>query len=262
MSSLSTKELQKRRQQLRHRRRILFWQAIARTLCVSGAAGSLFWSMSLSDWAIRQDWQIEIKGNHFLKESAIRALIPLSYPQSLLQLPPQRLVGKLESTAHISQARVSREIFPASLIIEIQERQPVAIAASATREVGLLDERGIWMPLGSYVEAKKDFKMPTLKVTGWQDKYLSDWMELYRAIDRSPIKIFEVNLHDPANLVLKTELGNVRFGPYTSKFSEQLTVLQRMGDLPKHVAANKIIYIDLNNLQSPTIKVIEDKTQP
>lgn len=261
-------KLTTRRRKLRQRRRIKSVQAIWRSLLVSGIAGGLFWFLTLPGWVIRKPEQVTIKGHQFLSAAAIRSLLPLNYPQSLLRLQPQEMAAKLESQGSIATATVTRQLLPPELIVQVKERQPVAIAkmqissnpqnpSTSVPTVGLLDENGSWITLESYTAIDRTLPLPTLKVIGLSQQYLPYWHELYQAVSRSPIKVSVIDCQDPTNLILKTELGNVHFGAYSSRFSDQLGVLDRMRELPNHLKLSQIAYIDLRNPESPAISTIE-----
>jgi cell division protein FtsQ len=272
IASVSQSQLTNRRKKLRHARRMKLFQTIWRSLWVGGMASSLVWAITLPDWVIRQPEQVEIEGNHFLSSQAIRSLLPLSYPQSILRVQPQALAQALESQAPIAEATVSRQLVPPGLTIQVKERKPVAIAQAAapqktkagqsTPSVGLLDEQGVWIPESSYKQLDQSLELPTLKVIGSSNQYQPYWPEVYQAVSHSPVKVFEIDWQDPANLILKTELGNVHFGPYSSRFTEQLAVLDRMRELPTHVQASKIAYIDLGNPDSPAIQMTKGNETP
>lgn len=265
IASVSQTELSQRRQKLRRQRRVKSFQAIWRTLAVTGLAGGLFWVTTLPAWVIRKPEQIVIEGNRLLSSQAIRAQLPLSYPQYLLRLQPQVIAQKLELEAPIADATVTRQLLPPSLTISVKERLPVAIAqspASADRKKssGLIDAQGVWMPLESYTASQvAPDSLPSLKVIGMSDQYRLYWPELYRAVSHSPVKVAEIDWQDPANLILKTEQGIVHFGPYGSRFAYQLRVLDQMRELPAHLNANQIAYIDLKNPDSPAIQMVKPK---
>jgi cell division protein FtsQ len=282
IASVSQEKLTDRRKQLRRARRIKSFQAIWRSLFVGGMASSLVWAITLPDWVIRQPEQVVIEGNHFLSSKAIRSLLPLSYPQSILRVQPQAIAKSLESQAPIAEATVSRQLVPPGLTIQVKERKPVAIAvgtaplgaiaqaaasqnaktSNATPPPGLLDEQGVLMPSSSYTKMEQNLELPTLKVIGSRDQYRSYWSEVYQAVSHSPVKVFEIDWQNPANLILKTELGNVHFGPYSSRFTEQLGVLDRMRELPTHISPSKIAYIDLKNPDFPAIQMIKGNETP
>ncbi|MGB3691854.1 MAG: FtsQ-type POTRA domain-containing protein [Spirulinaceae cyanobacterium] len=261
--SVSPAELKNRRQQLQRRRRIKFWQGIWRSLLVTGMAGGLVWAVALPNWVIRKPEQIEIEGNQLLSVQAVRSLIPMSYPQSILQLQPSSVSQGLEDQGPIAEATVTRQLLPPSLTVEVKERKPVAIALPTQEtdsEIGYLDEQGIWMAKKSYTGIEHDIQLPTLKVIGLNSQSTTYWSEIYQAVARSRIKIFEIDFQDPSNLVFKTELGEVHFGSYNSRiFPEQLSILAQMGNLNTKVEGSKIDYIDLQNPQNPALKMKGNK---
>jgi cell division protein FtsQ len=120
--------------------------------------------------------------------------------------------------------------------------------------VGLLDERGTWMPWESYTALDPTVQLPQLRAIGPLDQYRSAWQSVYQSIRRSPIKIYEINWQDRANLILKTELGVVHCGPYSPRFGEQMTRLGQMGDLPNQIDLAQIAYIDLTNPDRPSLQ--------
>lgn len=270
IASVSQTELTSRRKKLRRARRIKSFQSIWRTLFVGGMATSLVWAITLPDWVIRQPEQIVIEGNHFLSAKAIRSLLPLSYPQSILLLQPQAIAKSLESQGPIAKATVSRQLLPPGLTIQVKERKPVAIAQPPTNQnaktnptaAGLLDEQGVWMPKSSYTQLEQNLELPTLKVIGQNEQYRPYWSEVYQAVNHSAVKVFEIDLQDPGNLILKTELGSVHFGPYGSRFIEQLGILDRMRELPTHINPSKIAYIDLKNPDFPAIQMTKGNETP
>lgn len=265
IASVSQTELTSRRKKLRRARRMKSFQSLWRTLFVGGMATSLVWAITLPNWVIRSSEQIVIEGNHFLSTKAIRSLLRLSYPQSILQIHPQAIAKSLETIGPIAKATVSRQLLPPGLTIQVKERKPVAAAISSTKQnfkasnpntaAGLVDEQGVWMPKSIYTQLDKNLELPTLKVIGDNEQYRPYWSEVYQAVNRSAVQVFEIDWQDPGNLILKTELGDVHLGPYGSRFTEQLGILDRMRELPTHVSPSKIAYIDLKNPELPAIQM-------
>ncbi|MBW4650990.1 MAG: FtsQ-type POTRA domain-containing protein [Kastovskya adunca ATA6-11-RM4] len=271
IASVSPTQLTTRRKQLQRARRAKFFQAAFRSFVGVGIAGGLIWVITLPEWVIQDGQQVVIEGNQFLSSQSIRSMLALSYPKSLLRVQPQAIAQQLEKQAPIFEATVTRKLAPPGLMIQVTERQPVAIAlagsqnsqtANETDAPGFLDEQGVWMPQSSYTSVQKTFTMPTLTVIGMKPQDRVYWSELYQAVSRSPVKIFEIDWQNPANLVLKTELGKVHFGPYDAQFPEQLSALDRMRELPTHVQPGQIAYIDLKNPETPSIQMIEVNNTP
>jgi cell division protein FtsQ len=271
ISSVSQTELAQRRQQLRHERRMRTLQTSWRTLAVSGIAGGLAWVITLPGWVIRQPDQVAIAGNQFLSKPAIQSLLPLSYPQSLLEIEPQVLADRLKAQTPIAEATVTRQLFPPRLIVQVKERRPIAMtvpaaepinlrdsvnqATAKTPQDGFLDADGVWIPLASYTAFDRSFKLPTLKVIGLTEQSRSHWPQLYQELSHSPVKVLQIDWRDPNNLILKTELGIFHFGSYGSKFAEQLKAIDRLRKLPEKLNSNQIVYIDLRNPDAPAIQM-------
>ncbi|MCU0547300.1 MAG: FtsQ-type POTRA domain-containing protein [Oscillatoriaceae cyanobacterium Prado104] len=277
---VSETELGRRRQQLQRQRRLKLAAVIWQTMAASAMAGGLLWWVVQPTWSIARSDQVKVEGNQWLSEAAVRSLVPLSYPQSLWGIQPQVVAEKLESTGPIAQAKVTRNLFPPSLTVEVTERLPVALAQPAAvlrngdrEKVGWLDARGGWMPFDSYTSDKRSVQapqsangkpvrqsqgaLPTLKVIGSIELYRAQWPQFYQALSSIAVKVFEIDWQNPDNLILKTEIGTVHLGPYSSRTAEQLKVLDRMRQLPKQLDLSKIAYIDLKNPAAPTVQLPE-----
>ena len=281
IETVSPIELAQRRQNLRHKRRAKLLQACWRVLAVSGLAGGMVWVATSPVWVIRQPEQIKISGNRSISAQKVRSLLPISYPESLLRLEPRTIADGLKARLPIlEEVTVNRQLFPLfspSLTVQLKERHPVAIALSSSAsppsttepqsaksqspsaKVGLVDESGIWIPLESYTSINRSLKLPELKVIGNPEQYRPFWSNLYQSVSRSPVRVSEIDWRDSTNLVLRTELGLVHFGAYSSQFSHQLGVLDKLRKLPNHVSLNKISYIDLKNPDTPMIQMLKSK---
>lgn len=261
IASDSPSTLKNRRIELLNQRRWQALQRLWRVLFISTIAGSLCWVMATPDWEITTAQQIEIQGNQLMSADKIRSLLSLSYPQSLWQLKTHQLKAKLENLPPVADALVTRQIFPPSLTVQINERRPVAIASSS-QSMGFVDEQGIFIPKSFYSQQSSQLKQLQLKITGYETQYHSYWRELYPLIHYSTIKIFEVDWQNPGNLVLKTELGIVHCGAYSLQFSEKLKVLAKMKKLSSRVPINQIVYIDISNPKLPSVKLKPKPAKP
>ena len=272
-------ELGRRRQELRRQRRARSVAVLWQTVAASAIAGGLLWWIAQPAWLIARSEQVKVEGNQWLSDKAVRSLVPLSYPQSLWGIQPQALAEKLESTGPIAKAKVTRNLFPPSLTVEVSERLPVAVAqptavlkSSDKEKVGWLDARGGWMPSDSYAAVRSQnssivqdsfqgtqpqHSLPTLKVIGPLEQYRASWPKFYQGLSGLTVKVFEIDWQDPNNLILKTEIGTVHLGPYSSKTASQLKVLDRMRQLPKQLDSSKIAYIDLRNPAEPIVHLPE-----
>jgi cell division protein FtsQ len=283
--SVSSAELSQRRRTLRRQRRRQLVCGIWRILAISSLAGGLGWAAAQPVWVIRQAEQVNIEGNEILSDQGVRALLSLSYPQSLLRIEPKTVAQQLETKqALIAQASVSRQLFPPSLTVKVEEREPVVTAVSVnpslppasetlsptnqanqseettpppptTVPVGLIDAKGNWIPIENYNSAGKPLPLPTLRIIGDRQQYLPLWAEMYQILRRSPVKVLEIDWQNPANVILKTDIGIVHLGIYGSQFADQLALLDQMRQLSNQVDGHPIAYIDLTDPNSPAIQL-------
>lgn len=293
--SISRKDLAQRRKKLRRQRQMKIIQTIWRTFAVSGLAGGLLWLIIQPMWVLKAPTQIVMtSGNQLLSEQTIQSLLVLSYPQSLWRIEPSAIAETLEQQPAIAKATVSRRLFPPGLVIEIQERFPVAIthtlplsktstcntqpqssdksAAKPTlsclqnsssqrkqTDVALLDASGALIPLEKYTSLNPTGKLPSLKVVGSPEQYRPYWTQIYQAVSQSSVKIMEIDCQDPTNLILKTELGNVHLGVPNAQLPQKIKVLVQMRHLPAKFNPGQIAYIDLKNPDSPLVQVNQIK---
>ena len=271
--SISRDELSERRRQLQRQRRWKVVQTTWRTIVVSGMAAGLLWGASLPIWVIRSPEQIQVEGNELLTPETIYSLLPITYPQSLLMLRPEAIARELEAKAPISDAIITRQLFPPMLTIWVQERKPVAIAypsnlsleaippeqreAARLAQTGLLDETGIWISMERYVNLDQSIELPSLIVIGMKPEYRQQWATLYQQVRQSPVLIQEIDWRDPANLILATELGVVYLGSYSDRLPAQLGILDQMRELPSQVDMSQVAYIDLRNPDNPLVQMLQ-----
>ena len=267
MISVSPTDLRVRRHKLRRQRQMKIIQAIWRTFAVSSLLGGLLWVASQPMWVLSAPKQIEIaSGSRSLSPEAISSLLVLSYPQSLWKIEPSSIADSLTKQPTIAKASVKRRLFPPGLIINIQERVPVAIAqrrdqATLNRDTniasstGLLDANGIWMNQEKYISLNPTVKLPSLIVIGSFEQYRPYWSQLYQSVSQSSVKVTLIDCQDPTNIILKTELGYVHLGAVSSQISEQIKVLEQMSHLSTQLNPNQIEYIDLKNPESPLVQM-------
>ena len=288
--SVARTNLAQRRQKLRRQRQIKVIQTIWRTVAVTGMASALLWLAIQPMWVLKDTNQIVIKSGAKIEpaQKDIYSLLGLSSPQSLWRIEPSVIADSLKKQPNIAQATVIRRLFPPGLIIEIQERVPVAIAqirkkqtatnctvapsaagkstdvkpcvqnnsaANKQSELGLLDASGIWMPMAKYMSMNPQRELPQMMVIGSPAQYRPFWTQLYEAIRQSSLKVTEIDFQDPTNLILTTELGIVHLGSPSNKLPEQIQVLERMRHLRTQFNPNHMDYIDLKNPAMPLVQV-------
>ncbi|NJM69468.1 MAG: FtsQ-type POTRA domain-containing protein [Scytonema sp. RU_4_4] len=281
--SVSRSDLEGRRKKLRQKRQMKIIQTIWQTIAVSSLAGGLLWMTTQPIWVLTTPKDIEVYGNHLLSRETIQSLLVLAYPQSLWRIEPHRIAESLKQQPTIAQATVSRRLFPPGLIVQIKERVPVAIAHSAAPSgsiaqshqeqgntddghkkvsVGLLDANGVWIPIEKYTSGDPKLRLPSLKVFGSPEQYRPYWTQLYQALSQSSVNVKEIDLRDPTNLILETELGNIHLGAPSSLLPEKIRVIAQMRNLPAQLNPSQIEYIDLKNPELPLVQMNQKKQQP
>lgn len=263
VSSVSHDQLQARRNTLRRRRRLSLGQSLWRWLAMAGLTGAVFWGATRPIWLIHSPDQIQVSGNERLSDEALQALVPLDYPQSLLQVEPEEVAQQLRQRAPLVEAKVSRQILPPRLKVQVRERVPVAVVLpaggsedSAYLQAGLIDAQGAWMPKSSFgLQTAQDAPLPTLRLRGLQSQYQRYWPQIYATLRTSPVAVQELDWHDPSNLVLHTDLGIVYLGAYSPDLDRQLATLDQMRHLPEQVDAAQVSHIDLTNPDRPALAI-------
>ncbi|MGF1536537.1 MAG: cell division protein FtsQ/DivIB [Elainellaceae cyanobacterium] len=266
-SRLSHLQIVKRRRQLRRRRRLRIVRSLWQFLVVCALTAGAVWTLSLPGWVLRSPDQITVSGNDFLTAETVKTLLPIDYPRSILRVRPKRLAVALEARGPIAEAIINRQILPPGLKVHIQEQRPVALLLGKTdlqtadgsppspasvgltlQPTGLLDETGTLIPIESYTTVSQDLELPTLKLIGMRQHHRRLWSSLYDQIKRSPIEVTEVDLRNPANIILLSSLGPVHIGTYEAeRFRHQLKTLDQMRNLSQTLSASELQYIDLTS---------------
>ncbi|MGK7939709.1 MAG: cell division protein FtsQ/DivIB [Crocosphaera sp.] len=246
--------LKNQRNALRNQRRLKAWQGVWRFVALCGMTGGLIGSVNLPHWLIEEESQIKIMGNERLHREQIHQMLDIPYPQLIWKLPIHQLTEKLQNKSPVEKVYITRQLLPVEVEVIVRERVPVAEAVMEGK-AGFIDASGVWIPKTFYQADAKVKPSVQLKALGLNRQTLSYWQTIYPLILSSPVKIKAIDWRDPSNLILHTALGKVHCGTYlgTNKFSEQLTALGKLRSLTSKVEAQRIIYIDLSNLDEPSV---------
>jgi cell division protein FtsQ len=254
----SNEELRDRRRQLRKERRTRALKVSWQVLLLGSIVGGVTWGITRPDWTISKPQQVNISGNQALTDNAVRNMLGLKYPTSLLQIEPQALHTKLLTQGSVVTATVHRELLPPRLHVQIRDRLPVAIADKSINNKitkGLLDEAGQWLPLASY-RLRAD-QMPKLRLLA--NGTCPGWTELYQAVHQSPVQINEIDCQDSLHLNLKTEIGTVQIGEFDrTKIYKQLQKAHELRNWQQSTPLKNAI-VDLENPQSPKLQEVGGK---
>ena len=247
-TAVTKSSLLARRQQFRRRQWLWRLLGLWRLTLAGLLAGGFLWLARAPFWHLSS---IVVEGNRALSEERILAALDLHLPETVLHVDPQQLQERLQRALPLRSARVRRQLLPPALFIHVEERQTVAAAPLPGGRLGLIDAEGFWSDAGQYVTVPK----PALTVWGFDTQKIPLWRRLYPQIAASPVIINVVDLRRVSDLVLRTELGEVRLGAFGPQFSEQLRQLDQMRGMTARYKAADIAFIDLRSSGKPTIRL-------
>jgi cell division protein FtsQ len=174
-----------RRRELKRQRQSKLWKSTWRTTAALGFTLGLGWLFNKPGWQITKASQVAIAGNTQISTQTLETFLPLTFPTSLLRAQPGTIKTMLERNTHADSVSVNRQLFPPRILVQIQERSPVAIATCPNcllvvqnpassqpitigpSDLWLIDDRGIPLPYGSYPKLGSTSKAPDLAVTGY-----------------------------------------------------------------------------------------------
>jgi len=97
--------------------------------------------------------------------------------------------------------------------------------------IGYFDSTGMLVKYNkSKIDANLDFTSPDhkIKIKGFRDQYKELITQICFILQTCPVNIFELDLIDPYNIILYTELGTVMIGSDLSKLIKQLLTLDSL----------------------------------
>lgn len=261
----SPEQLKQRRHQLRQQRRYQTARSLWRFFCMCGILTGSIWTICQLDWTISTPEQVRIEGNQFLSDTTVRAMLAISYPQSLIKLGSEQLTSRLVDRGSIVNAKVDRGMFPPHLIVQIQDFPPVAqiVREAASQDRIYIDERGLELPITSYRQNVAQ-SLPSLQLRLSAQGSCPQWIQLYRAVRSSPVAIGIIDCRDPQNLSLQTEVGKVRIGAIgdRSRLTNQIQQLDRLRDWQKHTLDREVEALDLENPDLPKLQLKQPVAAP
>ncbi|MEL7227658.1 MAG: cell division protein FtsQ/DivIB, partial [Cyanobacteria bacterium J06576_12] len=188
----------------------------------------------------------------------------------LVNVQPEELANSLTAYPPIEAAIVHRRLIPPKLHVQITEKVPVAIALPTNRpplqsltdestpfeEPGLIDAQGYWMPRDSFSELGVEAN-PLLKVIGIRAKDVATWKQIYRGVAQSPVGVTAIDWSNQDNLILHSELGKVHLGPYSERFTAQISALDQLRSIEEQTPSEQIAFINLQDPENPIIEVLK-----
>ncbi|MFQ3679022.1 MAG: FtsQ-type POTRA domain-containing protein [Pseudanabaenaceae cyanobacterium] len=235
-----------RRQQQRRRALVGFWR-----LCAFGTlAAGAYWLTDRPEWVLRDRQQIEVRGNQAVPTPLIQNALGITAPKPIFRVDPKALAQRVQALGPVRSASVHRQLFPAKLVVEVAEREPVARFQAQGRS-GAVDAEGVWLDPQTY----RPHQWPKLALLADTAFRQQAWPRLYERLQRSPVAITEVDARDPGNLLLTLATGaRVRCGNFQpDRLQQQLQKLDSLRQLP--ALAQKGVVLDLVDPERPLLVV-------
>ncbi len=230
---------------------------------MSGILAGVAWSVNQRDWTISKPEQVQIQGNRYLSDTTIRSMLAIGYPQSILELAPEQLTTRLLNSGSISSVRIDRRLLPPRLVVQIEDRPPVAqlLESDSTPPLKFLDERGTQIPISHYLTSVR-VTLPRLRVFASDYQMCPSWPQLYPAIYSSAVSIESIDCRNPQNLILQTEVGKIRLGSFIDRprLNQQIQQLDLLRDWRKHTNVLEVDYLDLENPAAPKLQLKQSGT--
>ncbi|WP_299488493.1 FtsQ-type POTRA domain-containing protein [Acaryochloris sp. IP29b_bin.137] len=210
------------------------------------------------------------------------------HPQTVIsQLKNNAHIGQVIVTRKLFPPRVNvvvRELPPIAMTecngctLVLRPGQTDALTLGPAN-VWLLDRRGVVLPADSYPKLEQAHQLPKLTLQGYlqsetkaatpentpadsaqqlvsiDPQKQQQWQQMYALMETSPVQIKHLNWDDPNKLTLQTKLGQIHIGPFSDHFDRQLQALDEMRTLPKSVDPKQIVYIDVENPESPVLEL-------
>ncbi len=270
LASPTREALLQRRRRLRQQRRSRFWQGSWRLTSSTALLLALALGIRQPYWLIHQPEQIQVQGAEWVDPDWVRSQLPLPYPIPIWQVQPavleKALLGSPTQPSPIARVQVQRRLLPVGLIVQIQERQPVA-RALRDHQPGLVDREGNWIALHlfhtSAAGAAFTPPLPQLELRGWEDHPPEKWALLLQALQQLDIPVTAVDWQGGEAITLHTQLGRVYLGPMSERLPLQIATLNQMRDLRRYCncTPEEIVHIDLTSPTVPTLELTPAASQ-
>lgn len=229
---------------------------VALTVLAAGAgAGWYGWQRVGPDLLAWADWlfmirTVDLTETRRISRDQVLALLDLPTERGLLRTDPAALQRALETHPWIRRAAV-RRVFPDTLAVDVQEREPVAILRTDRRDF-LVDYEGVLL---TERPPQDDGTLPVLKGVDYVEAVFREpWTAerlqtgialaglLGQAVGRPPV----VDLGTPGDFVaydagFRLRFGDGQFGDKVDRYRQVSDrVLDRWGDRERGAPARKV----------------------
>jgi cell division protein FtsQ len=205
--------------------------------------------------------QISVKGNHRLDDSSIIALSDIQSGVNTFNLDLGLIGRKIEENPWVQQARVER-IFPRQVIVEIQERKPVAIV-----NLGYLYYLDVQGEVFKVLDASDKLDYPMItgfdyeRAKGHDEVYVEKFKQIVGLLKNLKKRnqfnlkqVSEIHHDSDGGMVLFTMKGSVEIKLGRDDFIQKIDRLERI--YTQLQPKLKILdYIDLNVKEKVIVRI-------
>ncbi len=201
--------------------------------------------------------EITITGLSGLSRKDIEKAAINYFPRNLLESNPKEIEELLLRKLPIKAVSINRQFFPASINLNILEREPIAFASRTflnKTEKGMIDIEGYWIPLKLVKESKKN--KVNISIEGWQPNKTKEIALIIENRFSLQSQLQKIILNPYQEISIKTDQFNsVLLGSNTDQLMEQINKLNVLQEsLPNLLINTKVNTVDLRDPNKPELK--------
>ncbi len=200
---------------------------------------------------------IHIRGSEYISINNITENSSLEFPSRLIFVKTKLIEEELKQNLFLKRVSINRQIFPFGIIINIQTRNPVALAEKDENGIkvkGFVDEDGFFIK-EKYLFQKEKFISP-IKITGWNEdlkKSISLIIKKYK--NSKQLKYIKISSEGFITLE-ENFFQKIFLGSQIQELEKKLNLIfDIQKQYKKKKTSKKIKSLDLTDLNNPKIKV-------
>tara|TARA_Y100000589_G_C27087765_1_gene602542 strand:- start:263 stop:928 length:666 start_codon:yes stop_codon:yes gene_type:complete len=203
--------------------------------------------------------EIIISGTKFITKETLLKNSSLTLPRQLINIKTKYHERELKENLSLKNISITRQLLPFRLKINLQEREPIAYAErNLSKEIkkGFIDEEGFFIN-EEFVQIENDLPYQ-FRVEGWrlnsQDS-ISKIIQFYK--NKTDLKVIYIS--DEGFITLEeNKFKKVFLGNQPKNIDLKLKLISEIrSQLIDKEFSEKIEYLDLTDINNPTLKVFK-----
>ena len=200
---------------------------------------------------------IYINGTDFITVNDITENSSLELPSKLIFIKTKLIERELKQNISLSQISINRQIFPFRLVINLQTRNPVALAEREENGIkikGFIDKDGNFIKERD-IPQRENLFFP-IKIFGWNSDY-KKFISLTVGAYKETNDLEAIKISSDGFIILEEKFfKKIFFGFRNQEMEEKLNLIIDIKEqLKKQKIRKKIKSLDLTDLANPKIKV-------